>query len=531
MPFAPDAPRPRPRLVDRQPVGRPGLDHRDRRTARTSNGLALGPGDRVELEADLAADVGGACSPAARNPPNRPIEHRPSGAGRWPPSSCAGPVAGAGRRSPRAHGRAARCPRSPGCRPATTGSRRAASTGRTAGRAGRSRRRNRWARPGSRSSPRSRRRRRGRRSPVRRAPGATDWTVRPSIDTGNGSRCGREAPTTVRGADEGGDAVGVGRGPRVRARRIEHGGTLVGRRGPAEDGGRRSPRQAGRTGTSSTSRRERATTPGRGLVGTGSTIIACRLYALPASADAATLGRDGRDPRAAERRTSARSGRRRCPTRPTGAAATSPTRSTSWSSAGGSTGLSAARRAAELGASVVLLEAERIGWGASTRNGGFCHPGFKQSLTALRRLHGVDAAEAPLPRDDRRLRARRAPVRRPRSTPSSSAPATSCSPRRPPTRPASTARSTRCAAWAWRRTCVPRSDLRTEIGSDAYFGGLVVEQSAGLNPARLTVGLGGPRRGRGRGAPRGRRARSGSCPRPTAGRSSRRRAARSSRPT
>ena len=33
------------------------------------------------------------------------------------------------------------------------------------------------------------------------------------------------------------------------------------------------------------------------------------------------------------------------------------------------------------------------------------------------------------------------------------------------------------------------SELRTEIGSDAYFGGLVVEQSAGLNPARLTLGL------------------------------------------
>ena len=60
---------------------------------------------------------------------------------------------------------------------------------------------------------------------------------------------------------------------------------------------------------------------------------------------------------------------------------------------GGLMGLSAARRAAELGASVVLLEAERIGWGASTRNGGFCHPGFKQSLTALRRLHGVERAE------------------------------------------------------------------------------------------------------------------------------------------
>ena len=61
---------------------------------------------------------------------------------------------------------------------------------------------------------------------------------------------------------------------------------------------------------------------------------------------------------------------------------------------GGLMGLSAARRAAELGATVALVESERIGWGASTRNGGFCHPGFKQPLTTLRRLHGVERAEA-----------------------------------------------------------------------------------------------------------------------------------------
>lgn len=39
---------------------------------------------------------------------------------------------------------------------------------------------------------------------------------------------------------------------------------------------------------------------------------------------------------------------------------------------GGYTGLSAALRLAQGGASVVLLEAKRLGWGASGRNGGFC---------------------------------------------------------------------------------------------------------------------------------------------------------------
>jgi glycine/D-amino acid oxidase-like deaminating enzyme len=36
---------------------------------------------------------------------------------------------------------------------------------------------------------------------------------------------------------------------------------------------------------------------------------------------------------------------------------------------------------------------------------------------------------------------------------------------------------------------VARQDLREEIGTDAYFGGLVVERSAGLHPGKLVAGL------------------------------------------
>jgi glycine/D-amino acid oxidase-like deaminating enzyme len=36
---------------------------------------------------------------------------------------------------------------------------------------------------------------------------------------------------------------------------------------------------------------------------------------------------------------------------------------------------------------------------------------------------------------------------------------------------------------------VPREELRTEIGSEAYFGGLVVERSGGLHPGKLLAGL------------------------------------------
>src|SRR5258707_12872368 len=37
---------------------------------------------------------------------------------------------------------------------------------------------------------------------------------------------------------------------------------------------------------------------------------------------------------------------------------------------------------------------------------------------------------------------------------------------------------------------VPRDQLRGEIGSDNYFGGMVDEVSAGLNPGRYVAGLG-----------------------------------------
>lgn len=50
---------------------------------------------------------------------------------------------------------------------------------------------------------------------------------------------------------------------------------------------------------------------------------------------------------------------------------------------GGYTGLSTALHAAEAGLSVVLLEARRIGWGASGRNGGQMIPGLRWSAAEL----------------------------------------------------------------------------------------------------------------------------------------------------
>ena len=55
---------------------------------------------------------------------------------------------------------------------------------------------------------------------------------------------------------------------------------------------------------------------------------------------------------------------------------------------GGYTGMMAAARLAQRGRSVALLETHELGWGASSRNGGMVHPGFKVGPAALLKRYG-----------------------------------------------------------------------------------------------------------------------------------------------
>ncbi len=59
---------------------------------------------------------------------------------------------------------------------------------------------------------------------------------------------------------------------------------------------------------------------------------------------------------------------------------------------GGFTGLSAALHLAERGVDVVLLESNRVGWGASGRNGGQIHSGQRRDVEWLETRLGVDHA-------------------------------------------------------------------------------------------------------------------------------------------
>jgi glycine/D-amino acid oxidase-like deaminating enzyme len=156
---------------------------------------------------------------------------------------------------------------------------------------------------------------------------------------------------------------------------------------------------------------------------------------------------------------------------------------------GGLTGLAAARKGARLGASVVLLEAERLGWGASTRNGGMCHPGYKWGPTTLMERYGAvlgrrlwDDSVAAFDWTERTIAEDGIDCDFVRSGHLELAYA-------PGHVEELHAAAASLAAVGATSRFVPREELRTEIGTDAYYGALAIEHSGGLHPAKYHAGL------------------------------------------
>ena len=156
---------------------------------------------------------------------------------------------------------------------------------------------------------------------------------------------------------------------------------------------------------------------------------------------------------------------------------------------GGYAGVTAARELARRGVAVTLLEARTLGWGASTRNGGIVHGGYKWSAGQLIKRYGQDTgralyqetldsyqlvkqliAEEAIDCDFREvghLELAYAPAHAPELE---------------------HARES-LASVGVRSTVVPREHIHEEIGSDAYFGALAVEGSGLLHPGRYFGGL------------------------------------------
>lgn len=157
---------------------------------------------------------------------------------------------------------------------------------------------------------------------------------------------------------------------------------------------------------------------------------------------------------------------------------------------GGYTGLSAARTLAKSSASVVVLERETIGWGASSRNGGITGCGLKAGSQKIFKRYGekychifwqasLEALEliSELVNDE----------------------GIDCDFHQ---------NGDLCVAFKqshfegfgadieWNKRVlghelhlIPPSELKNEIGSPAYYGGLVDNHGAGLHPAKLVYGL------------------------------------------
>jgi glycine/D-amino acid oxidase-like deaminating enzyme len=158
----------------------------------------------------------------------------------------------------------------------------------------------------------------------------------------------------------------------------------------------------------------------------------------------------------------------------------------------GFTGLSAARTLAKRGARVVVLEAENVGWGASCRNGGMVLSGLKLGTPTLVARYGKEATKRMYAASLESIDLVEAIVGEEKIECDFSR----CGHLEVACKPKHFEGFQRGAEtiereFGHRLRIVNKADLPGEIGSPIYYGGMVDEASAGLNPARYVAGLGG----------------------------------------
>src|SRR6266480_1361282 len=157
---------------------------------------------------------------------------------------------------------------------------------------------------------------------------------------------------------------------------------------------------------------------------------------------------------------------------------------------GGYCGLSAARTLAKRGANVAVFEAETFGWGASSRNGGMVLTGMKLPVPTLIKRYGMEAVRGMYAASLESIDCVEQIVREENIDCNFSR----CGHLEVACKQAYFDGYEGSAALIQREfnhelRIIPKSELRREIGSEIYFGGMVDETSAGLNPARYVAGL------------------------------------------
>jgi glycine/D-amino acid oxidase-like deaminating enzyme len=157
---------------------------------------------------------------------------------------------------------------------------------------------------------------------------------------------------------------------------------------------------------------------------------------------------------------------------------------------GGFTGLSAARTLAQRGAKVAVLEAETIGWGASSRNGGMVLTGMKLGVNQLISMYGREltrrmyaASLATIDCVEQIIREEAIDCDFSRCGHLEVA----CKQRHFD----DYSRQAEVIAREFNHQLrvVQTNELSAEIGSNIYYGGMVDEVSAGVNPAQYVAGL------------------------------------------
>src|ERR1700674_371313 len=153
-------------------------------------------------------------------------------------------------------------------------------------------------------------------------------------------------------------------------------------------------------------------------------------------------------------------------------------------------GLSAARALAKRGVNVTVLEAETFGGGASSRNGGMVLTGMKLPVPTLIKRYGGEAVRKMYAASLETIDCVEQIVREENIDCNFSR----CGHLEVACKQAHFDGYKETAALIQREfnhelRIIPKKELRNEIGSDIYFGGMADETSAGLNPARYVAGL------------------------------------------